>query len=313
MPTDTNADGPMQRGLALLQAGDSASAVAAFTQVIQIDPRHSGAYNSRGLARQKLGDFTGALIDFTSAIMLDPREYRALTNRGIIREAQGDFAGALADFETAIAAEPSFAEAYHGRGIIRRAKGDFIGALADFDQALRLDPTIANAYVNRGLVHHIRNEWDRAVVDYDKAIEHMPVDPSKVVDRCRLHTLRGHARYHVYNEAGAWEDYRLACDLDRKTYIEICTGAIIFAAQKDLADALANCARHLETNPSDAMTWGRRGLTFLALGRKTEAWADLEENLRRVPYKHLTTVLIDALGNAEDRARAEEFVRRLGH
>ena len=48
------------------------SAVADFTRVIEINPRHAAAYNNRGGVKPKRGNLDRAIADFDQAIQLYP-------------------------------------------------------------------------------------------------------------------------------------------------------------------------------------------------------------------------------------------------
>jgi tetratricopeptide (TPR) repeat protein len=299
-------------GLALLRSGNAAAARDAFNQALALNPRMPLVYNNRGTARQALHDLRGAVADFDAALELEPRLHEAYFNRAAVRVALHDRAGALADYTAGLALAPHFAEGYLGRGRLRREGGDFGGALADLDEAIRRNPGLTEAYLHRATLHHVSRNWLLAVADYDQAIAHYGSEPSARRRLAHLYTSRGNAHYHCGNNDRAFEDYQTAYTLDVDAYAAASLSAIQVGMREDLNALFEDCSRHLAKNPNDAIAYAYRGLVLLKLGRKAEAWADLEQRFRLGRYPMVMKVVIDRLGDAEDQARAEEWVRRVG-
>lgn len=297
-----------ERGIILFRKGDHAGAVAAFTAALAENPRLAEAYNNRGTVRHAQGDFAGALADFGSALDLAPRYHNACYNRGIVRAERDDHAGALADFNLALALKPRHAAAYLHRAAVRRALKRIPAALADCNEAIRLNPNDFQGYHQRARLHNFRWNFSAAVADFAKALELYPQGPQDPVRLCQLHVGRASAHYHVGDEATAWESFRAAYALNPEVYTQFCVNTVEENARTCLADTLASYAKHLDANPADSMTWSLRGMTMLILGRKAEAWSDFEELFRRGQFEKLLAVLIDRVGDADDRARAQRFL-----
>ena len=91
-----------------------APAKADFSKAIELDPRHSMAYEFRGLANEGTGDLDQAIADYTQLAALQPKSrYRladAYCNRGAsyLREKKYDLA--ITDFEKSI----EFGNSAHG-------------------------------------------------------------------------------------------------------------------------------------------------------------------------------------------------------
>ncbi|MBC8433839.1 MAG: tetratricopeptide repeat protein, partial [Desulfobacterales bacterium] len=94
--------------------GDSAAALADYTNVIRLDTEHGKAYNNRGIQRNSQGDSAGAMEDFNTAIRLAPYSPEAYANRGMLHLAKNDLQSAFYDFtkvlEVTLAAWPHRAE-----------------------------------------------------------------------------------------------------------------------------------------------------------------------------------------------------------
>ena len=107
----TSAAEAINKGDSLLEKGDYAAAISAFTAAIRLDPKNAVAYSGRGRAYVGKGEPDKAIADCTEAIRLDPK----------------------------------LAKAYYGLGNAYRKKGDFDKAIADYTDAIRLDPKFAAA------------------------------------------------------------------------------------------------------------------------------------------------------------------------
>ena len=132
-------------GLARLNAGDPAAAVALFTRAIQ-SGELSGemlalTYYRRGVAFHKQSQAGRAILDYSTALWKEdlPRDFRSrtLNNRGYAFEAINDFESAMRDYNLAIKLNPTYAEAFANRGNVQKHYGHYDQALADYNSALR--------------------------------------------------------------------------------------------------------------------------------------------------------------------------------
>jgi tetratricopeptide (TPR) repeat protein len=78
--------------------------VSKFDEAIRKDPKHYKAFNNRGLALFELGDVATALDSLDKAIDIRPAYFEALFNKGTILEAAGRTEEAQKVFEKARAA-----------------------------------------------------------------------------------------------------------------------------------------------------------------------------------------------------------------
>jgi len=132
------------RGLAYLDRGDIAHAIADLNQAIALAPDFAPAYQNRGNAWYARGNYGQALADYDTAIKLDPNSSSPYVNRAAVRRDLGYVDGALEDYQKAISLGAGSARLYGGRGQLYLRQRDYVRALADFDHALQIEPSAAN-------------------------------------------------------------------------------------------------------------------------------------------------------------------------
>ncbi|ENN72543.1 hypothetical protein YQE_10883, partial [Dendroctonus ponderosae] len=87
------------------------------------------------------GDFATAVALYTDALQLDPTNHILYSNRSAARLKQGLFAQALQDAITARDLCPSWPKAYYRQGVALQCLGRYGEALAAFSQGLAQDPS----------------------------------------------------------------------------------------------------------------------------------------------------------------------------
>jgi tetratricopeptide (TPR) repeat protein len=178
----------LNRGIARLQAQDSARALADFEQTLMLNPesslaRHNLAvlkkstttpeeteqllteaieknpkipysYSERGLVRMKAGNLKGALEDYNEAIRLDPTDPDYWLNRGVIKEQSKDLTGALADYRQVITLNADYEKGWLNHGNVLMKQNRFAEAIEDYTVAIMYFPEYSLAYYNRGLAYY---------------------------------------------------------------------------------------------------------------------------------------------------------------
>src|SRR5450631_4847625 len=156
------------RGLAYLDRGDIAHAIADLNQATALAPDFAPAYQNRGNAWYARGNYGQAMADYDTAIKLDPNSPSPYVSRAAVRRDLGYVDGALEDYQKAISLGADRATPYSGRGQIYLRQQDYSRAIADFDRAVRLDPSVSN-YMWRAQAREAAGEIDRALGDYQEA------------------------------------------------------------------------------------------------------------------------------------------------
>ncbi|MGI9034796.1 MAG: TonB family protein [Pyrinomonadaceae bacterium] len=91
--------------------GEYDSAVAAYSKVIEMNPKNASSYISRGLSYYNKKSYNLAVSDYNKGIELSPNESIAYFNRGGAYEKLGNNQKAVADYQKAVELDASNEEA----------------------------------------------------------------------------------------------------------------------------------------------------------------------------------------------------------
>lgn len=126
LPED--ADLRLDLGNALLAAGRTEEAAAAYRAAIQFNPQNPAAEGNLGIALCELGQLNEAIAHLQSAVALDPTRPEFLNNLGHALSTAGRFEPAIATLRQAIQLHPTWLEpahnlahAFKGAGLVEDA------------------------------------------------------------------------------------------------------------------------------------------------------------------------------------------------
>lgn len=194
------------QGMSAYSQGDALSAINAFSQSLQSDPKYVDAYFGRALAYAKFGNYANAIDDWSAVIRLEPKYVKAYFNRGLIRYRTRDFANAAEDYTQAIKIDPSDPLLFVSRGVTYYKANEGQKAISDFSQAITLDPKYAEAFYRRAEVRSDLQDKS-AIDDYTQAIQVQP-------DYAAAYFGRGYARCSLMRDReGALSDFQTAVNL----------------------------------------------------------------------------------------------------
>ena len=159
------------RGVVLEKLGRLEDAVKAFDAAVDCGmPPDAEYHHARGTNARHRGDHATAVAAFSAVLKLDPHHRTARANRAYARRKIGDFVGARRDYGKALADAPT-AKLYNARAYCSAKLEKFDAAVADYTEALRLDPTNAHALHNRGISLDRLGRDDEAARDFERALE----------------------------------------------------------------------------------------------------------------------------------------------
>lgn len=125
------------RGWFFLRHGDSAAAIADYSEDVRLQPDPQSRANSllgrADIYARYVNDLDGAIRDSTEAIRLDPQG-RYYSYRAGLFEQKKDYERAIEDYGQAIQFDPSFFNYVH-RGDAYKAAGNFKFAISDYRSA----------------------------------------------------------------------------------------------------------------------------------------------------------------------------------
>ena len=232
--------------------GDWDGALAAYDDLIRLDPNDSGPYWVRATAKKQHGDFESAMSDFTRAAELRSSGVN-FVDIGNQRKAHGDLVGAMADYDKAIAMLDSQIAGvqkpadrldllFYQRGYAKELKGDIGGAVANYGQAIAIKPSYeACAFSRRGDIKKTRGDLSGAIADYQFAVKYaqLPEDKQKL-EQTRAEARAGAKKVVVQPSLQAAQNEQSASKYNDEVFPESIAEAFVQAYSGTDADALAN-------------------------------------------------------------------------
>jgi Predicted O-linked N-acetylglucosamine transferase, SPINDLY family len=193
-------------GVVAMQTGQHALGVKLIDEAIKINPGVAFAYNNRGKALKDLGRLEEALASYDKALALKPDYAEAHGNRGNVLQELRRLDEALASHDQALAIKSDYAEAHNNRGNALLSLRRWDEAITSYDRAVLLKPGYADAYYNRGNALKELRRPEEALASYDKALALKP-------DFAEAHGNRGNALVDLQRLDAAVDSYRRALTL----------------------------------------------------------------------------------------------------
>jgi tetratricopeptide (TPR) repeat protein len=225
-----------EQGLKKLQFRQYRSAIAAFDQAIQVDPKFTQAYSGRGFAYYQLGDLQQAFASYQAILQIDPNSFSAYSGMALVREKLGDTRQASLDAlkSAALHSQYTTREQYQGelnmlelsqasagrkplaawnlieQGYQKIAAKDYRGAVEQFTQAIGKVPDgDGRPYIDRGIAYFGLGNYQAAIADFTKTLELNPYS-------LKAWEYRGKTYQQMGNVAEAQADFRKVTELARQ-------------------------------------------------------------------------------------------------
>lgn len=162
------------RGLAMLEAGDTAKAILDFQKVNVQDPGNYEACVQLGMLYTMLNN--PLAVDYLEkAINIDPDNAEAYYLIGMYFQEQEDYDKSLAAYDRLLKVFPDYPYAYYNKGYIKLVyQEDYQAALVEFSLAIKLNPNYVEAWYNRGYCNELTGKLSLARSDYKRALELNP-------------------------------------------------------------------------------------------------------------------------------------------
>jgi tetratricopeptide (TPR) repeat protein len=179
------------RGLALLEKGDTLSAVEDFKRSVDQDQGFYDAYVELGELYSMRKDPIAA--DYLkNAISIRPDSREALYMLGMFYQETGKYEYALETYAKLAKVDSTFKDASYNTGYIYLVYlHDFKKAVSYFTAALQRDPGYIEALFNRGYAYELSGEYSKAYQDYKHVLE-LRTNYQKAIDGLnRIDMARG--------------------------------------------------------------------------------------------------------------------------
>jgi len=137
-------------GVAYLQKNKLTEAEAEFRQAIKLKPDFVRAYNNLGSTLAQAGDILEGIKALEQGLRYAPKDLQLNVNVGMALRSKGDADAALSHFQPLLAEHPDSPELQYQYGQTLRQKGDLAGATAAFERALELNPEAQEVYYGLG-------------------------------------------------------------------------------------------------------------------------------------------------------------------
>lgn len=254
------ADFSFRRGLAELQAGNLAAAIASLSKSIAIEPRNAASLSLLGALMHRSARYEEAESLLNRALREQPRSEVTLYNLGLTLKALGRPAEAATRFGEALRINPNVAETWNNRGSALNDGGKFKEAASDFDRAIELKPDYAEAYCNKGNSLVELRRFDEASVAYEAALRLNPQLAPAWVGRGQISLAK-----RAYSQA--LDAFEAASRIDRNYHPAWRGAATALIALGRLDDAEVAANQAIALAPGNSLGWVVKGILLLKLPR----------------------------------------------
>jgi tetratricopeptide (TPR) repeat protein len=164
---------------ALRERGELDDALALYARALPLAPAGSPGYeavihNSMGLAYTQKGNTAEAIAHFTDAVRLNPRFVEPQINLANALAASGRAVEAIPHYRRAVELKPDLTEAHVGLGGALLSQEQPAEAIAHYLEALRLDVNLPQAHNGLGAALSAAGRDDEAMPHYLEALRLKP-------------------------------------------------------------------------------------------------------------------------------------------
>lgn len=320
----------LESALRLEKEGQTASAIAAYSELLRQVPAHQNGLRHRARLLLQSGHIEAASHDLSAILLAHPEDgaawssygdcmralqrdkdaagayLKAIENgfnnasvnrkRGDALASSGETEAALESYSGAIRLRLDNPESYFVRAMLLMQMKRERDAIDDFTRAIEFNPDYAEAYFNRGRAWGELSQFANAVRDLSAFLRMKPGDGPAL-------GYRGAALDTLGRVEEALADYAGALKANPANSRVLMARAELYSRLNRHIDALADRDRAIALDPLNAYFHLARGGTQLALGDTEKALADRTRAVELAPanatmwYSRATTYL--ALGQPD--------------
>jgi len=289
----------IHRGIWQQLQGQSAEAIADFTEAIRLAPHDVNGFYLRACIHHLLSQYEQAIADYGNALVIVPSYSSVWLGRGMAELALGKLEQALADLNEALSHDSRSAEAYVGRSAVYLALLDEQRALADCRRAKRLQPRHPGPHIACGNALWAARQFDQALAEYSRALELVPQQVEPYLGRALCRFRRGE-----YDSAFA--DVNEALRLAPESFYPLNAKAWFLATCPDEAFRDGDTAVELATRAGELCDWK----VPECLGTLSAAHAEAGDFTRAIELQERANGLYPRADDREKGAERLELYRQ---
>jgi tetratricopeptide (TPR) repeat protein len=251
-------------------------AVAAYREVIRLDPTFHKAYNDLGCTLREQKKLPEAVAACQEAIRLKADFPYAYHNLGNALYDQQKIPEAITAYQQAIRYQPDFSQAHFNLGLVLHEQKQLRKAVAAFREAIRHRPDFYPAQQHLGLALHQQKKLDAAIAAYSEAIRLKP-------DDYLSHYNRGLALEEQRKLAEAVAAYFETIRLRPRFAPAHNALGNVLAQQKKFPEAVAACQAAIRLDPGLHLAHYNLGNALREQKKLPEAAAAYQETIRLKP------------------------------
>jgi len=175
LPKPHDVEGWFAYGKEKMDQEKNSEALAAYDQVIKLDPNHYRAWINRGNILTNLGQLVQAIASYDRAIEIKPDAELAWSNRGDAFYDLERYEEAIASWDKALEIDPNDGETWYNKALALAVNlGRLEESLFCWEKSLALNQTDPLSWCNYGIALAGLNRWEEAIGCWDKATELNP-------------------------------------------------------------------------------------------------------------------------------------------
>ncbi len=250
------------KGVALNDVSDNATAVKAFEKAIKLDAQYADAYYRLGWTHNELGAYDKAIEHLKKAVELKKDYAFALQEMGYAYKKKENYTDALNYFNKAIIAKPDYATAYKQLGDVYIKLKRGTEAATAYEKAYNLDNKNEGACYELGFWYNENNNFEKALEWLNRAAAIKPaVNTYNEIGFAKYKLLKNDESIAAYKSAllidgGNGTAYKGIGDVYRKNYTPAKT-----------TEAIENYRKAIINNPKSTGAYFGLGWCFNELGK----------------------------------------------
>ena len=262
------------RGRVLYASEKYLAAIAAFEEVLQLEPSAVEALSYLVNTMLVTGEVSGAEAYLLKHIEAYPQQVHPLELQGSVYLSSGDFDAAIESYRAALLIDPQRGSAQVALGRALQAKGDLLAALKAYDDGLQLSPKSVDLLtLKAGLLEALKRYQD-AVDGYNAvlAINEDEVIASNNLAMLLLDYFPSEESFaRAFQLTSKFEDTNIAVLLDTRGWL--------YYHMEDYVSAKRVLKRAVAADGDESIFRFHLGMAYYRLGDNTSAKIELEKSL----------------------------------